>query len=333
VSNLSISKSNVRDSSFRRPWIGRRKVLSFSLAHRIKEDANVKRLTQRSQRTIARPAALEGTGFITGKHVHLRFVPAPASIGVVFIRTDLGPNATIQARADLVTGTQRRTTLGKPPLSVGLVEHVLASLSGLHIDNCYVELDAPEPPGLDGSAAAFVQALQGAGAVVQDQPRDIWAATRTVIVTSADATLALHPTDTPELRISYMLDYGDRSPIVRQVYTEQITPEAFVKNIAPCRTFLLEEEAQFLLQQGIGSNTKVTDLLVFGPHGPIDNTLRFGNEPARHKVLDILGDLSLFGHDLSGHLVAYRSGHPLNVEMAIVLRQNLNRVLVRQRAA
>ncbi len=293
----------------------------------------MKRLTQRPQRTIAQPVALDGVGFITGKHVHLRFVPAPAGNGIVFIRTDLGRDARIPARADQVTGTQRRTTLGQPPVCVGLVEHVLAALNGLHLDNCDVELDAPEPPGLDGSALGFVQALQRAGAVVQAERRDVWAATRTVLVEAAGATLALHPTDELGLRISYLLDYGPQSPIVRQVYTEEIVPETFVAKIAPCRTFLLEEEAQLLLEQGIGSKTKTSDLLVFGPHGPIDNTLRFGNEPARHKVLDIIGDLSLFGHDLCGHIVAYRSGHPLNVEMAKALRQRVAQALPRQRAA
>src|SRR4051794_7246560 len=109
----------------------------------VKEDA-VKRLTYRTQQTIARPVSVEGTGYITGKHVHLRFLPAPASTGVVFARTDLGPGARVPAEVARVTGTQRRTTLGHAPLCVGLVEHVLAALKGLHIYNCVVEVNAPE---------------------------------------------------------------------------------------------------------------------------------------------------------------------------------------------
>ena len=123
------------------------------------------------------------------------------------------------------------------------------------------------------------------------------------------------------------------SPIVRQVYTDEIDPTTFVKNIAPCRTFLLEEEARLLVEQGIGSNSKMSDLLVFGPRGPIDNKLRFGNEPARHKILDILGDLSLIGCDLRGHVVAYRSGHPHNVELVRRLSLQMQTVLPRQRRA
>jgi UDP-3-O-[3-hydroxymyristoyl] N-acetylglucosamine deacetylase len=280
---------------------------------------SVKRTTSRRQQTIARPASVEGIGYITGKRVRLRFVPAPVSSGVVFVRTDLGPDAVIAAEAHNVVGTNRRTTLGKPPISVGLVEHVLAALAGLRIDNCRIELDAPEPPGMDGSAQDFVHALRSAGTVLQDGHKSVWSATESILVRAGDATLSLHPADCCELRVSYLLDYGPQSPIVPQIYTATITPETFMNDIAPSRTFLLEEEAQMLLAQGLGSNSTLSDLLVFGPKGPMNNVLRFGNEPARHKVLDILGDLSLLGHDLCGHVVAYRSGHPLNVEMCRTL--------------
>lgn len=283
----------------------------------------MKRVHDRSQRTIARPAEVQGVGYLTGKTVHLRFRPAPAGTGVVFVRTDLGAHACIAARVEEVTGTNRRTTLGRPPLSVGLVEHVMAALAGLHIDNCYVEVDAPEPPGLDGSARAFVRALLGAGVVTLPERRAVWAAEQTVVVHGADATLALHPPTRDELRISYLLDYGLRSPIGWQICTVEITPTAFAREIAGCRTFLLEEEALALRAQGLGSRTQVSDLLVFGPRGPIENRQRFGNEPARHKILDILGDLALLGHDLCGHVVAYRSGHPLNVELVQALSARL----------
>jgi UDP-3-O-[3-hydroxymyristoyl] N-acetylglucosamine deacetylase len=293
----------------------------------------VKRINYRSQRTVARPAVVEGIGYLTGRHVRLRFRPAAPNTGVVFVRTDLGAHACIPARVEHVTGTERRTTLGQPPLHVGLVEHVLAALNGLHVDNCYVDVDAPEPPGLDGSAAAFAEALQDAGLVMQPERQAIWATTEPIVVRTADATLALHPPRNRELRISYLLDYGLKSPICWQVCTEDITPAAFTRSIARCRTFLLEEEALALRQQGLGPRTQVSDLLVFGRRGPLENRLRFGNEPARHKILDILGDLALLGHDLCGHIVAYRSGHPLNVELVQVLSRRLARGLPRQRLA
>jgi UDP-3-O-acyl N-acetylglucosamine deacetylase len=270
---------------------------------------------ERWQRTISESAEVHGLGFLTGAMVRLRFLPAPTSTGVVFVRTDLRPRVYVPARLDMVSGTQRRTTLGNPPEQVGLVEHVLAALSGLRIDNCYVELNAPEPPGLDGSARRFVDALSRARPVIQPARREIAAVAAPVIVSDKGATLTLHPPKNDELRISYLLDYGKNSPIGWQIHTETITPDRFAGDVASCRTFILEAEAVELRKQGLGTRTTAADLLVFGRHGPIDNELRFANEPARHKILDILGDLSLLGCDLRGHVVAYRSGHPLNVEL------------------
>jgi UDP-3-O-acyl-N-acetylglucosamine deacetylase len=123
--------------------------------------------------------------------------------------------------------------------------------------------------------------------------------------------------------MSYILDYGLNSPIDRQTYTQTITPENFANEIAGSRTFLLQEEADALKAQGMGACTTPRDLLIFGPQGPVENALRFANEPARHKVLDIIGDLSLLGADLQGHIVAYRSGHPLNVALVQKLRRQM----------
>jgi UDP-3-O-acyl-N-acetylglucosamine deacetylase len=120
-----------------------------------------------------------------------------------------------------------------------------------------------------------------------------------------------------------LLDYGPDSPIVRQVHTAPITPESFANDLAGCRTFILESEIIELRRQGLGARTTTADLLVFGPRGPVDNSLRYANEPARHKILDVVGDLSLFNHDLYGHVVAYRSGHQLNIELARALARRL----------
>ncbi len=279
--------------------------------------------SHRHQRTIARPAEVAGVGFLTGAHVRVRFLPAPPSSGVVFVRTDLHPAASIPAHVDQVTGTTRRTTLGQASAQVGLVEHVLAALAGLRIDNCRVELDAPEPPGLDGSARGFVDALVRAGFQCQPVPRPVWTVDAPVVLEQGGATLALHPPRGDELRVSYFLDYGAFSPLGRQTHTQEVTPGEFLAGIADCRTFILESEVAELRRQGLGKRTTVADLLVFGPHGPIDNRLRHANEPARHKVLDILGDLALFGADLRGHVVAYRSGHPLNIELVRALHRRL----------
>ncbi|HLN32994.1 MAG TPA: UDP-3-O-acyl-N-acetylglucosamine deacetylase [Gemmataceae bacterium] len=279
----------------------------------------MRRYSYRYQRTIARPVELIGVGFLTGASVRLCFRPAPPSTGVVFVRTDLRPSVQIPARVEQVTGTQRRTTLGHPPAQVALVEHVLAALAGLRIDNCYVELNAPEPPGLDGSAQRFVEALWRAGVVLQPARRTILCVDASVVVSQGGATLALYPPFRDELKISYALDYGMTAPIDRQLYTQVVTPQSFTNELAGCRTFLLESEAVEFRRQGLGARTTAADLLIFGRSGPINNSLRCANEPARHKILDMVGDLSLLGADLRGHLVAYRSGHPLNVELVRVL--------------
>ena len=199
----------------------------------------MKRLGYRYQRTLARPVELMGIGFLTGASIHIRFRPAPPSTGVVFLRTDLQPPGQLPACIDHVIGTDRRTTLGSGPVRVALVEHVLAALHGLRIDNCYIELNAPEPPGLDGSAQQFVNALLEAGIVLQSARRPIFGVTAPVITSQNGATLSLHPHPDNELKISYLLDYGLNSPIARQICTEVISPETFACRVAGCRTFLL----------------------------------------------------------------------------------------------
>ena len=283
----------------------------------------MRRIGYRHQRTLGSPVEVRGVGFVTGAQVRVRFLPAPADTGVVFVRTDLPIRATIPALADRVTGTKRRTTLGPTETGVTLVEHVLATLAGMRIDNCRIEIDGPEPPGLDGSALGFVEAISGAGAELLPARRTVWAATEPVVVTHDGATVGLHPPD-PELtglnlRVSYILDYGQNGPIPRQAHTMTVSPEAFAREVAGCRTFLLEQEAAGLRAQGVGLHLTPADVLVFGAKGPIDNSLRYADEPARHKVLDLIGDLSLCGFDVVGHVVAYRSGHSLNVALANAL--------------
>jgi UDP-3-O-acyl N-acetylglucosamine deacetylase len=296
----------------------------------------VRRHSTRAQRTIRKAVEVVGFGFLTGKAVRLRFVPAGPSDGVTFVRTDLPTRPRLAAHVSGVTDTNRRTTLGRPPIQVTLVEHVLAALAGSRIDNCVVELDAVEPPGLDGSALGFVQALASAGVETQRDVRFAYAVESSVTVSAGNASLTLHPPQNGEaaLTLSYFLDYGPRSPIARQVYTCDLTPMTFAQEVAGSRTFLLKAEALALRETGLGANTTAADLLVFGPHGPIDNVLRHANEPARHKVLDMVGDLSLLGADLCGHAVACRSGHPLNVELARALASSgqLSAVSGQQRA-
>jgi UDP-3-O-acyl N-acetylglucosamine deacetylase len=279
----------------------------------------VRFIGHRHQRTLRRPTELTGPGFITGAKVTVRLYPAPADTGVLFVRPDVAGEPVVPARVDFVTSTQRRTTLGGGESAITLVEHLLATLAGLRVDNCVIELNGPEPPGLDGSARAFVEAVNGAGFEVQHARRSIWAVKDPVTVTKAGATVSVHPPvpgQPPQLLATYILDYGTGSPIPKQSHTMPVNPHAFATEVADCRTFVTEREALTLLEHGVGRHLTARDLLVFGPNGLIDNEVRHANEPARHKVLDLIGDLYLCGVDLIGHVVAYRSGHSLNVALA-----------------
>lgn len=290
--------------------------------------------TDRSQRTLNGPAEVSGTGFLTGAMVTLRFCPAPPATGIVFVRNDLPGYPRVRAHIDQVIGTDRRTTIGQGSCQVSLVEHVMAALAGLQIDNCYVEINAPEPPGLDGSSAAFVKALQKAGVVQQPARKRICKISESIVVSIGKTSLAIHPSPGNGLTISYFLDYGLVSPIARQIYTQTINPTNFAQEIAPSRTFLLESEALELHRQGLGSRTTTSDLIIFGPKGPLDNSLRWANEPARHKTLDIIGDLAMLGMDLMGHVVAYRSGHHHNAQLVKAIQQKLQETqIVHRRAA
>jgi UDP-3-O-[3-hydroxymyristoyl] N-acetylglucosamine deacetylase/3-hydroxyacyl-[acyl-carrier-protein] dehydratase len=197
-----------------------------------------------------------------------------------------------------------------------MVEHVMAALAGLRVDNCEVAIDGPETPGCDGSSRAFSEALLDAGIVEQDAPREVLVIDRPLTVREGDSILTAFPGETGRLVLSYQLDYGPKTAIGRQSYFVDVNPESFRGELSTSRTFLLEAEVEGLRMAGIGSRTTERDLLIFGPEGVIGNELRFPDECARHKTLDLLGDLALIGKDLAGHVVAHRSGHTLNAELA-----------------
>jgi UDP-3-O-[3-hydroxymyristoyl] N-acetylglucosamine deacetylase/3-hydroxyacyl-[acyl-carrier-protein] dehydratase len=281
--------------------------------------------TTRRQRTLAREASVCGIGFLTGPDVSVRFLPAEPDTGVSFVRTDLPGRPRIPVTVEHVAPRQRRTTLETPAAKVEMVEHVLAALAGLKIDNCRIEIDACETPGCDGSSGPFVESLQQAGVVEQSEPRRSFVVDRPYWLRDGDAMLAIHPACGDGLVVSYNLDYGSGNPIGRQSFFTVVTPETFREELACTRTFLLEQEATALRAQGIGARTGPRDLLIFGPDGPIENRLRFPDEPVRHKVLDIVGDLSILGQDICGHVVAHKSGHRMNVELVRQLTEAARR--------
>jgi UDP-3-O-[3-hydroxymyristoyl] N-acetylglucosamine deacetylase len=197
-----------------------------------------------------------------------------------------------------------------------MVEHVLAALAAMRVDNCEVWVDAPEMPGCDGSSKAFVEAIDAAGAVEQRSSVRQLVVGQPVRVGNEETWIEAQPARGAGLSLSFDLDFGAGSAIGHQLFALDITPDSFRRELAPCRTFIPEEAAQAILSQGIGKRVSTSDLLVFGPNGPIGNSLRFPDECVRHKMLDVVGDLALTGCEIIGHVVAHRSGHALHAELA-----------------
>lgn len=269
---------------------------------------------RRRQRTIAKKAEVHGVGFVKGSDVSLKFHPSHADTGVVFVRTDLPGRPAVRARIDNVVSSQRRTTIQQGEARVEMVEHVMAALAGLQIDNCLIEIDAFETPGCDGSSKAFTEALAEAGSQELDRPREVLVLDKPVTVREGAAVMTAYPGDGTGYVLSYHLDYG-KTPIGAQSLFLDVNPESFLSELAPSRTFLLEAEAHSLKQAGIGPRATESDLLIFGPEGVIGNELRYSDECVRHKILDMVGDLALLEKDIVGHVVAHRSGHQLNAAL------------------
>jgi len=267
------------------------------------------------QRTIQETAGLEGRGYLTGVNVKLVFCPAEPDTGVVFIRTDLPDQPEIPAHINFVVPRQRRTSIGNGDAVIEMIEHVMAALTGLGIDNCRVEMNAPETPGCDGSSLAFVDALNRAGIVEQDVPAKVWKIDRTLTVTEGGMTISAMPGSESFFKLNYTLDYANHPAIGRQVHDFELGEKSFEQELASARTFVLESEVEQLKAAGIGRHCTVSDLLIFGNDGPIENTLRFENEPVRHKMLDVIGDLRLLGCRIQGQVVAHKSGHTLNADL------------------
>lgn len=268
-----------------------------------------------TQRTIAREAVVQGIGFFTGADVSLRFLPAEPDTGLVFFRSDLISAPPIPATIEHLLPQPRRTTLGNGGATVEMVEHVLAALTGLGIDQCRIEAHGPETPGCDGSSLAFVEALLDAGLVELDAPRITRRIEETLIIEDGPSRIVASPHPGDQLILSYELDYGENNPIGRQSFELTITPQSFHSELAPSRTFLLEAEAQALRALGMGARLSERDLLIIGDIGPIGNAYRFPDECVRHKMLDVLGDFTLLGCGLSGKIKAKRSGHHQNALM------------------
>lgn len=267
------------------------------------------------QKTIKSKGSISGRGLFGGKEAKVVFHPAPEDSGVVFIRTDLPERVRIKAVAPNVAHRSRRTTLKRGSVSIETVEHCLAVVMALEVDNLIVEVDGPELPAPDCSSAEYFRVLKGLGLVEQQAARMEFVIKEPIGITEGDASIYALPYTDGELNITYDLDYGGHTGIGRQIFSCRLTQEGFEKNLASARTFLLEAEAKQFQARGIGTHLGPRDILVIDSDGPIKNSYRFDNECVRHKVVDLIGDLALIGRPVRGRIVAYKSGHSLNQQL------------------
>ena len=297
-----------------------------------------------NQRSIETTAVVSGVGLHTGAESRVTFHPAPAGHGLIFRRRDGERTVDIPARIEHVVGTDHGTVLAVDGLRVHTVEHLLAGLAGLGIDNCLIELDGPEPPILDGSAAGFTTALLAAGLRELEEPRDFLSVDRTVVYHDEQGVdIVVVPSE--EFRVTYMVDYAN--PALGTQYTSMYGWSEFVDEYAPARTFCFASELLELQKRGLIQGGRLDAALVFldvadedlsrleehfhvtvdharlAAGGRIlgDQSLHWPNEPVRHKVVDLAGDLCLLGQPLKAHVLVARGGHTAHVALVRQLKQ------------
>jgi UDP-3-O-[3-hydroxymyristoyl] N-acetylglucosamine deacetylase len=275
-----------------------------------------------SQHTLAAEFTCSGVGLHSGLPVQVRLLPASVGQGRYFVRIDLPDTPTIAARIESVSQTVLSTELAEAEARVRTVEHLLAALAGMGVDNARIEMDAPEVPLLDGSAKQWVEAISQVGVVPQAAPRSAKVVPEPVWVREGDAFVAALPAS--ETRFTYGIDF-DLPAIGNQWHSWSTAGTlAFQSEIAPARTFGLLHQLEYLRAQGLIKGGSLENALVCGQEGWLNPPLRFANEPVRHKLLDLVGDLSLFGEIPQAHFLAYKASHSLHIQLVRSLRNLFN---------
>lgn len=277
------------------------------------------------QTTLGRSATLEGSSLHTGQRVTLKISPAPVDYGFKFRRIDLPDQPFIAADADKVQTVERATTLAEGSVKVHTVEHVLAALTGMGVDNALVEMDSNEPPIADGSALPYVELIKSAGIVEQDAPRRFWEIREPMFMeTKEGSIITILPSK--KFRVS-VTNVGPEGRIT-QYFDSEVNPETFEKEIAPARTFTFYEDIKPLLDKGlIKGGTLENAVVIRGEEVMSKEPLRFKTEFARHKALDLIGDLMLSGRRFLGHVIAIMPGHGANTKMAAMLKKEYQKVM------
>jgi UDP-3-O-[3-hydroxymyristoyl] N-acetylglucosamine deacetylase len=265
-----------------------------------------------AQRTLRRQISCVGIGLHSGNKVNLTLKPAPSDYGIRFRRTDLGDHE-VPATVHNLAGIQLATGLARNEVSVETVEHLLAALVSMGVDNVIVELNSPEVPIMDGSASPFIYLIHEAGIRRLPTQRKFLKIVRPIAISRGDKRIALYPSD--HFKVTYSISYDH--PLLRhQSRTIRISEDSFVEEVAPARTFTFLKDVEVMRQNGLALGGSLENAIVLGEAGILNNALRFEDEFVRHKILDAIGDLALVGYPVIGHLVAHRAGHALHTEFA-----------------
>lgn len=262
------------------------------------------------QRTISRPAICSGIGVHSGKQVSLTIKPAPVNHGIKFIRTDLPDRPEITAHFNNVVDTSLATVIGDNGIIISTIEHIMATFSAFSIDNAHVEVNAYELPIMDGSAGPFASMVKEAGIVEQDAPRYFFVVKEPIELKQGDKSVAIYPSST--YKITCSIDFNH--PLIgQQSCTIEVTKETFEHEIADARTFGFLHEIEYLKKYGFARGGSLSNAIVIDKQTIINpDGLRYPDEFVRHKILDCIGDFSLLGMPILGHVVANRSGHFFN---------------------
>jgi UDP-3-O-[3-hydroxymyristoyl] N-acetylglucosamine deacetylase len=272
-----------------------------------------------AQRTLRRLISCVGIGLHSGNRVNLTLRPAPIDFGIRFRRTDLGHHE-VPATVQNLAGIQLATGLANNEVSVETVEHLLAALVSVGVDNVIIELNSPEVPIMDGSAAPFIYLIHEAGVKRLTAPRKYLKIVRPIAISRGDKRIALYPSD--HFKVTYSISYDH--PLLRhQSRTLRVTEDSFVEEIAPARTFTFLKDVEMMRQNGLALGGSLENAIVLGETGILNNALRFEDEFVRHKILDAVGDLALVGYPVIGHLVAHRAGHALHTEFAVKILEEV----------
>jgi UDP-3-O-[3-hydroxymyristoyl] N-acetylglucosamine deacetylase/3-hydroxyacyl-[acyl-carrier-protein] dehydratase len=277
-----------------------------------------------NQQTLKSSASFSGIGLHSGNRVNMTILPAPANSGVRFRRVDLDGKPEIEARVENVSETNRSTTIAKGNVKIHTVEHVLATLAGYGIDNAIVELDANEPPIADGSSREFCKIIQAVGVVLLPEKREFYTPTEPIEVHHGETVMTLFPDDAFKITCTS----ADKKGRFTQFYSTEVTPKTWENDLAHARTFCFYEEIEFLFKNGLIKGGSLENAVVIRDDAVLTTEpLRYREEFVRHKMLDIVGDLSLLGKPIRGHVIAVRPGHAANAALVRKIVEQINQPL------